>query len=273
MPVMPRPPIGGQPTSSAQPPLSQLHNPAYGDITIGPNGAAIRTVDPNETTSAQLAALESSSSPLMQLALAQGANAAAATGNVNGTLMSGASENAMLQQLTPIAAQNAQVYERAAQANEDAINQQKSIQEQVAGQKAVAGISAGASENVAKIQQQTQEKAQELQQQEFTAAQSQQLGEFNTNWDKTMAQTQEAQAWTGQNEATQNEFALKGQVVNGVINTIFSDPSYWNDPAGALGMMNDYTSNMSAIIDQLFPPGTYGQTPTQPSAGVPQVGP
>lgn len=244
-------------------PLAQLSTSAYGNIAQGSNGAYVRTIDPaTQTTGGQLATDMQSSSPLEQLAQSQGMNAAAARGSANGTLFAGAEEASLNQNLAPIAAQDAQVYERQAQANEDALNQQNTVSEQVAGQEASAGISANASIENAKLNAQTQ-----------AAALAQNQSQFSTNWANTIAQTAENQNWTQQDQASQNEFSLKGAVVNGAVNTIFSDPSYWNNPAGSLGMINDYTQNVGSIIDGMFPPTTYGQTPTTPATGVPNVGP
>lgn len=252
--------IANQPvaSNSAGPPLG---TPGYGGLTVGPNGAFVRTIDPaTQTTSGQLSTLMQSSSPLEQLAQAQGMNEAAARGSANGTLFAGASMAELNKNLTPIAAQNAQVYERQAQANEDALNQAANVQTQAGAQEASAGIMANASIHGQDVGAETARRGQDIQSQEFGASQKQQLGEFNTNWANTMQQTRENQNWLMQDQQSQNEFSLKSQVVNGVLNTALSDPSLWNNPAGVFGMLNDYTTNFGSIIDQLGM-STYGQQP------------
>lgn len=263
--VPPAPPLNQLSTPynpSGMVPMPQATTSAPGGVTVT-NGVATRTIDPaTETTAGQLDTLMNSSSPLEQLAQSQGMNAAAARGSANGTLFAGAEQAALNSNLAPIASQDAQVYERGAQSNEDALNQKNLADIQRNASITSAGIGANASMYNADVNAKTQ-----------AAALAQNQNQFSTNWANTIAQTAENQNWTQQDQATQNEFALKGAVVNGAVNTIFSDPSYWNNPAGSLGMINDYSQNIGSIIDQMFPPNTYGQTPTQPSQGVPQVGP
>lgn len=245
-----------------------LNNTAGGDITMQ-NGVAVRSVDPNALTSNQLAGLENTNSPLSQLALAQGANNAAATGNANGTLMAGASENALLQQLTPIATQNAQVYERQAQSNQDAENTAANTRRQVSGQVAAAGVSANASMHNAQLAADTAAKSLAQNQQQFT-----------TNWQNEFQTATNSQAFQTANQAQQQQFSLQANGLNSAISTIFSDPSYWSNPQGAMGMLNYFGSNINDLVDNLFPQqggatnqmyGQYGYSPTAANTNIPNT--
>lgn len=245
------------------------NNSANGNISII-NGVATRTVDPNALTSNQLAGLENTNSPLSQLALAQGANNAAATGNANGTLMAGASENALLQQLTPIATQNAQVYERQAQSNQDALNTAANTNRSVHGQIAAAGVSANASMHNAQLAADTAAKSLAQNQQQFT-----------TNWQNEFQTATNSQAFQTASQAQQQQFSLQSNGLNSAISTIFSDPSYWSNPQGAMGMLNYFGSNINSLVDNLFPQqggasnqmyNQYGYTPTQANANIPNAG-
>jgi hypothetical protein len=208
-----------------------INTPGYGNITTK-NGTALRTVDPNQLAGTQLANLESNTSPLNQLALAQGAAQAAATGNANGTLMAGAAQTALLQNLTPIAAQQAQQYAETAQANQDALNQLQQSRIQAGAQVRAAGEGAAASMANAKLAAATQ---QALQTQSLAQNQSQ----FEDNWANNFKM------------ATQNEFTLKSGALGNAMNTIFSDPSYWGNPQASMGMINFFTQNIGSLIDSL----------------------
>lgn len=236
---------------------NSLNNTASGDITMV-NGVATRAVDPNALTSNQLSGLENTNSPLSQLALAQGANNAAATGNSNGTLMAGASENALLSQLTPIASQNAQVFERQAQSNQDALNTAANTERQVAGSEASAGIGANASMHNAQLAATTAANALAQNQEQFKSS----------------------QAFTLADQATQNQFNLSASGLNSAISTIFSDPSYWSNPTASMGMLNYFGSNINSLIDNLFPQvggasnaayANQGYTPTAPNQNIPNA--
>ncbi len=241
---------------------------ANGNITVQ-NGVATRTVDPNETASGQLQQLESANSPLEQLAYAQGANAAAATGNANGSLMSGAAQTALLQNLTPIATSNAATYERDAQANQDALNTAANTRRQVAGQLGAAGISANASMHNAQLAAQT-----------AAASLAQNQQQFTTNWANEFQQAKNSQAFTLADQASQNQFNLGANALNTAVSTIFSDPSYWNNPQGAMGMLNFFGSNINDLVDNLFPDQTgaaqqgyaaNGYTPAAPNPTIPNA--
>ena len=218
---------------------ASLNNPAQGNIT-SQNGVALTSVDPSQLAGSQLASLMSSNSPLNQLALAQGQAQAAATGNANGTLMAGASQTALDQQLTPIAQQQAAAYQQNAKDNQDAINQLQNTREQVGGETAAAGISANASMQNAKLAAQIQQQSLAQNQQQFTQ-----------NWANTFQQAQNSQAFQTATTQAQNEFNLKGSALSQAMSTIFSDPSYWSDPQSSMGMLNYFTTNIGSLIDNL----------------------
>jgi len=222
------------------------------------NGVAIGTVNPNELAGTQLAGLQSSSSPLVQLALANGAANAAATGNANGTLMAGASENALLNQLTPIAQQQAEAYQRQQAQNEDAINQLQNTRTSVHGQIAAAGISANASMHNAQLQADIQKQTLQQNAQQFTQ-----------NWANQFQMATQSQNFQKASQEAQNEFQLKGSALSNAMNTIFSDPSYWADPQSSMGMLNYFTTNIGSLIDSL---GIGTGTP-QPNPNIPSAAP
>ncbi len=60
--------------------------------------------------------------------------------------------------------------------------------------------------------------------------------------------------WETADRDTATRAAGRNQVFSQVAGAIFSDPTYWRDPAGASGMLNFFTQNFSGIWDSLFPP-------------------
>jgi hypothetical protein len=209
-------------------------------LNTGIGGAAYGTVDPaTQTAAGQLNTLMSSSSPLEQLAQAQGMNAAAARGSANGTLFAGAQEAALNDKLQPIALNDANAYQRQHLQNQSDVNQLKNTQTSVEGGIAQAGISANASihnaDQAAAIQKQSLEQSHQ---------------EFMTNWDNQFKMATQSQAFQQASQTAQNEFTSKNQALQTTFQTIMSDPSYWSDPTAASGMMNFFQSTIQDLMNQ-----------------------
>lgn len=218
--------------------LPQFNTPGLG---VGQVGAAYGTVDPKTQTAAgQLDTLMQSQSPLEQLAAAQGMNLAASRGSANGTLMAGAAQTALNDKLQPIALNDANAYQRQQLQNQSDVNQLKNTQTSVEGSVASAGISANASihnaDQAAAIQKQSLQQSHD---------------EFLTNWDNQFKQMQQSQQFQSMTQDKQNEFAAKMTAFGNSVQTIFSDPSYWADPQGAMGMLNFFNTNIDQLLSQM----------------------
>ena len=234
-------------------------NQSYGGLVMGPNGAYVSAVDPTTgTVAGQLATDMSSSSPLEQLAQSQGMNAAAARGSANGTLFAGAEQAALNQDLTPIAQQDADAYNKSALANAANVDQAGNVNTQANAETTSAGIGANASMYNADVNAKTQ-----------AAALAQNQQQFTTNWANQFTQAQQSQAFQQASQATQNEFQAKYNAFNTTMQTVMSDPSYWSDPTAATGMVNYFNSAFDDIMGTLGITGAASPNPSVPSTAVP----
>lgn len=228
-------------TAAVPPPMAQFGNaaPVNGmSFTGGPNGAWVQSVGPNDESleSQQLEELLRSDNPIVRQAAqtAQG-YAAARGGGVSGTQAIAASNNAMYGILGQVAAANAQRIGQVGDLNEQNLN---AIQQEAMGNRtslAVANTQAGA-ERAA-----TSERAREFDQSETDRLQNRQ--------------------WQLADQNTQARAAMRSQVFSTVFNNIMSDPSEWSDPQGAMGMIDNYMTNIDSFFQTQFP--EYFQTDQQ----------
>ena len=230
-------------------------NQAYGGLVMGPNGAYVSSVDPKTgTVAGQLATDMASSSPLEQLAQSQGMNAAAARGSANGTLFAGAEQAELNQDLTPIAAQDADAFNKSALANAANVDQAGNVNTQANAETTSAGIGANASMYNADVNAKTQ-----------AAALAQNAQQFSANWDNQFKMATQSQAFQQASQATQNEFQAKYNAFNTTMQTVMSDPSYWSDPTAATGMVNYFNNAFDDIMGTLGITGPAAPNPSVPS--------
>ena len=64
--------------------------------------------------------------------------------------------------------------------------------------------------------------------------------------------TQE-RAWQLADQRASARASQRSATFNTLLQTVFSDPSYWRDPGAAMGMFNTYTSNIDSMLNNLFP--------------------
>lgn len=218
-------------TSVVQPPLAQFSGGgAYGAIstTGGPYGVAQLGVDPNELTAYQLNQLYGGDSPIahqaaqnaQQLALARGAG-------LSGSLYADTATQAALDSLAPIAQQDAGVYANTALANQDALN--KAMLQRMQGDYSVrvAGIQAGP--DAARVREMARE---------FDAQQANRLQD---------------RQWQVADQDTAARANMRSTAFNTELSALFSDPSFWRDPQGGIGMLNTYSANIDSMLQSLFP--------------------
>lgn len=254
-----------------QQPLGQLMS---GNITRGADvnnqNAYTRTVDRNtETTAGQLETLLRGDNPLLQRAARKGASLAQLRGSTgNDSLFAAASQDAMAENLIPVASADAGVYERGATANMGALNESSLADRANATSRANAQTAAGASRYASDRQLEGDMARLRSSENQFNITQG--------NWERQFNQDQRAfeennrryendnrireqerqqnRAWETADRDTATRAAGRNQIFSQVTNTIFSDPTYWRDPSAASGMVNFFTTNFSTLWDQLFPP-------------------
>lgn len=256
-------------------PLGQLMT---GNIQRGadPNNANAytRTVDRNtETTAGQLETLLRGDNPLLQRAARKGATLAQLRGSTgNDSLFAGAAQDAMAENLIPVASADAGVYERGAVTNQGALNESSITDRNNATSSANAESAASAARygadrqlegDMARLRSSDNQFniSQGFQNRQFDADQANRQRDFaestrryeNDNQIRTQERSQN-RAWDLADQDSANRATGRAQIFGQVANTIFSDPSYWRDPAGAQGMLNFFTDNFTPVWDRLFPP-------------------
>lgn len=212
-------------------PLSQFQStttPSYLSRSGGGNGAYLQSVDPNSLVQNQLASLQRSDNPIVQqAAMAAQANALARGGGVSGTQAIDASNRAMFDILNPIAGADAARYGQVGDENQDALNQQ----------------------NLTSMNNRTQ----------LSIAQGNQSVERGRNaelareFDVQQSNRAQDRQWALADQNTQARAQMRSQVFSTALNTIFSDPTYWGDPQGAMGLINDYSTNIDQFMRTAFP--------------------
>ena len=227
--------LPGQPPATAAPPLSQFMPgvpPVGGNISTGPGGVALTSVNPNELTSYQLGQLMRSDNPLVQEAAGNARNLAASRGSgMSGSQYAEAATEGVYNSLTPIANADAGRYGSVADENQTALNQRNITDMNNTTSLDVAGIGANASMHNS----------------------DNSLHEAKYEFDTQQKNRLQNRDWQLADQNTAARAAQRSQVFNQAIQTVFSDPSFWKDPQGSLGMINTYSSNIDALLQKLFP--------------------
>ena len=227
------------------PPISQFQpNPnPYGSISTTTRGASLLGVDPNMLTSNRLDALLRSDNPIVRRANDRATSYALARG---GGLDSGSmaynAELGAMDALTPIASEEAGMYGNVARANQDAMNQ----------------------ENIERMGNQTQLAIARGNQSVERGRNAELAREFNVGQQNRLQQRE----WDLADQDTQARASARSQFFNQAFGAIFSDPSYWRDPQGAMGMLNEYGTNFDSWFANNFPEyfsGGENNTPAPPT--------
>lgn len=207
--------------------LQQLNDPQGTLYSLG--GTTLQGTDPNSLVTNQLATLLRSDNPIVGQARNQAVNYALARG---GGVDSGASaylaEEGALASMTPLAQQNAQQIAAENQANQSALNTTAANRLQAETESGIAQTNRASAMDQLRAQQQFQQQ-----------------------------QALQNRQWAVADQGTQAEAAARSQFFGNAEQAIFSDPSFWQDPQGAMGMFNEYGSNFDSIFNDLFP--EYGQ--------------
>lgn len=256
-------------------PLGQLMT---GNIQSGadPNNseAYTRTVDRStETTAGQLEGLLRGDNPLLQRAARKGATLAQLRGSTgNDSLFASAAQDAMAENLIPVASADAGVFERGATANMGALNESSITDRNNRAQMAAARASAdaqmysadrGLEGDMARLRSSDNQFniSQGFQNRQFEADQANRQREFaestrryeNDNRIRGEERSQN-RAWQLADQQSAQRAEGRSQIFGQVAGTIFSDPSYWRDPSAATGMLNFFTNNFSSIWDRIMGP-------------------
>lgn len=108
--------------------------------TVAPD---LNTFDEAKSTAGRVASITSSGSPLMDLARTRATQTANARGLRNSSLAAGAGERAVIETATPIAAQDASLYQQAQLANQQAKNQASQFNANLGANLGIKGLELG----------------------------------------------------------------------------------------------------------------------------------
>lgn len=221
-------------------------NPSYMNPRQTPAGGfRTRTVTPESTVSHQLGALLSSDSPYIQRARNSSANMAASRGLLNSTMAAGAGEAAAIDAALPIATTDAGTFATTEADNMDAENTYLRQQADLANSLDIAGLQASTQSEIAALDRDLQRDRLAEDQRRY----DQDFGESQRRYDTDYDRQLEDRNW--QNITSRNNF-----ISSGIFQTIFSDPSIWRDPEGAMGFANYYGQNFASLWDSIFPSGS-----------------
>lgn len=214
-----------------QAPLSQFSGtgtPNYISRNGQTNGAYLQSVDPNSLVQNQLASLQRSDNPIVQSAAQTAqANALARGGGVSGTQAIDASNRGMFDILSPVAAADAGRYGAVGDANQSALNQQNL--EHMQNQTSITEANIGAAPQVARNH------------------------EMSREFDLQQQNRQQDRQWALADQNTQARASARSQVFSQALQTIFSDPAYFGDPQGAMGLLQTYSGNIDSMLQGMFP--------------------
>jgi hypothetical protein len=208
--------------------LQQLQAPQSGALyNLG--GTTLQGAPTDALVSNQLDTLMRGDNPMVSMARSNAANYAAARGaGVDSASYGYNAEQAALAAMSPIAQANAQEIAQVNAANQGALNT-------TAANRLQANTEAGiAQTNRASAMDQLR------QQQTFQAAQNLQN-----------------RAWQVADQGTQAQAQARSQFFGNMESSMFSDPSFWQDPQGMMGAFNEYGSNFNSLFDSMFP--EYGE--------------
>lgn len=196
------------------------------------NGVAMQQVSPQDLVSERLNQLMSGNSPWVRHASDNAAAYAGARGaGADGSIYQAGAVNALYDQLSPIAQADAQRYASVGAANQEALNQNVLQKIQAGATTTAAGISAGAS----------------------AAARMAELREQARQFDIEQGNREQNRAWALADQRASARANQRSETFNALLGTIFSDPSYFRDPQGTMGLFNTYMSNIDSLLANLYP--------------------
>jgi hypothetical protein len=202
-------------------------------------GVTVRGVDPNELSTEQLSTLLRSDNPLLQNARGRAMNYAAARGaGADSASYAYNAEQAMGQQLIPLAQQDAAEYGHVFDANQDALNRALLEREQGRTSTGIANINARSAMDQLRAQQSYSR--------------------------ETRAQDRQ---WQVADQGTQARAQARSQFFGNMESALFSDPSFWRDPQGMMGAFNEYGSNFDSFFNSAFPEYAQGIADAGQSTG------
>lgn len=256
------PPVGGPESVPAYTGLMGAPNPS-GSIYMNRAPAAIsatattRAVDPNELAGTQLTGLIRGDSDYMRANAALGAQTAAARGSVAGNYYAGAARTAALQAAMPIALQQAGQYGQVGSENMQAQNAASLENARNSTSFGIAEMGQegdmARAELAAQLEREQGALGRNLTRDQLTqAAALEREGFGNQRWLQESSQGfqrgENALDRTFQRGMAADNF--RRQAAAGAMQTVFNNPEYMRDPAGASGLVNFWTRN----VDTLFPP-------------------
>lgn len=226
-------------------------------------GFRYRSVDAPETVQSQISGLMNPNNDYITRARSAGQGYAASRGLENSALAAANSQGAALDAALPIASQDAATYAKTHADNMDAENRALSDQLAAEAQLQAASMQAGTSIDVANIgaaadrdrlaaagKQWDQQFAREGEQ--FSQNRADEQGRYQTDWERAQSAANQQHQWDQSDFERQNEAGRQNFTQSSIMNTIFSDPSYWRDPQSAMNFANTYGTNFTNMWNNIF---------------------
>lgn len=292
-PVIPPMPGPGESYSTTTSTGRDMYDPRIGNgaLPAGISGAAnrayTREVQPNELAGYQMNQLTAENSPYIQQARMQAMAAANARGLGNSSYAMGNAQGAAINAAMPLAQQQAGAYGTAAGQNQQYLNQYLSDMARVAAARASSAgqQSAAAAHDQMMLQMQRENLAYSGEQAALGRSYGQNQGYVQQGYglenqavqhgygQEDRAQQQDYNTQNLYNAGALNDYYGARQDSRNAYNNIlqqgygsmFQNPDAWNDPQGAMGMVNMFGNYAGNMIDQYNggfnnqgPPPAYG---------------
>lgn len=249
------------------------------------NTGFVRDVQDNELTSNQLNNLTNADSKYIRSARGRGASYAQARGNLNSSLAAANAEQAAIDAALPIATQDAAAYANAASQNLDSLGRQQIASEGNATQLENTRMETGSRESIAANQLLHDREQAALDRRWRTGEREADQGwrtserEGEQGWRTSERQGDERfrsresgldRDWRSREseldrmfQTNMNRLGSRNSIFGEIVGTVFSDPAYWRDQAGAAGFIQTWTDTLTPLFDRIFNQGS------SPGIGIP----
>jgi hypothetical protein len=188
-------------------------------------GVTLRGIDPDEFATNQLNELLRSDNPLLQGARGRAMDYAAARGAGADSASYGYNaEQAMGQQLIPLAQQNAAQVGHVYDENQNALDAALLEREQGRTQTSIASMNNSSA-----------------------------MSRLRAQNDYDTRARQQNREWAVADQGTQARAQARSQFFGNMESAMFSDPSFWRDPQGTMGAFQEYGANFDSMFNSMFP--------------------
>lgn len=227
------------------------------------NTGFVRDVQDNELTSNQLNNLTNADSKYIRSARGRGASYAQARGNLNSSLAAANAEQAAIDAALPIATQDAAAYANAASQNLDSLGRQQIAAEGNATQLENTRMETGSRESIA-ANQLLHDREQAALDRRWRTSERQGDERFRSRESGLDRDWRSRESELDRMfQTNMNRLGSRNSIFGEIVGTVFSDPAYWRDQAGAAGFIQTWTDTLTPLFDRIFNQGS------SPGIGIP----